>query len=60
VEDPSPELINEYHEQYMRSLLPPSLPPSLLPPHCHRETKNLFDKYKNAYGWQQKTLSLKK
>lgn len=36
--EPSPEMVNEYHNIYMR------------------ETKRIFEKYKNAYGWKEKQL----
>jgi acyl carrier protein/1-acyl-sn-glycerol-3-phosphate acyltransferase len=39
---PTPELINDYHEQYLR------------------ETRRLYDKYKNTYNWQQRKLVFKR
>jgi acyl-CoA synthetase (AMP-forming)/AMP-acid ligase II len=38
VENPSPELINEYHELYLR------------------ETRRIYDTYKNTYDWQNRKL----
>lgn len=38
VENPSPALINEYHELYLR------------------ETRRLYDTYKNTYNWQDRRL----
>lgn len=42
VENPSPELINDYHEQYLR------------------ETRRIYDQYKNAYNWQDRQLLFKR
>lgn len=42
VENPSPELINDYHEQYLR------------------ETRRIYDQYKNAYNWQDRKLVFKR
>ena len=42
VQDPSPELINEYFNTYLI------------------ETKRIYDTYRNMYGWQNKSLTLKR
>jgi acyl carrier protein len=42
VTHPTPELINDYHEQYLR------------------ETRRLYDKYKNTYNWQERKLIFKR
>lgn len=42
VADPSPELVNEYHDLYLR------------------ETRRIYEKYRNAYGWQDKALIFKR
>jgi hypothetical protein len=38
VRDPSPELVNEYHELYMK------------------ETRRIFNKFRNVMGWKNKIL----
>ena len=40
--EPSAELVNEYHDLYLR------------------ETRRIYDKYKNCYGWQHKPLVFKR
>ena len=40
--EPSAELVNEYHDLYLR------------------ETRRIYDKYKNCYGWKHKPLVFKR
>jgi 2-acylglycerol O-acyltransferase 2 len=42
VDAPSPELVNEYHDVYLR------------------ETKRIYDKYRNCYGWDDRPLVFKR
>ena len=42
VDAPSPELVNEYHDLYLR------------------ETKRIYDKYRNCYGWDDRPLVFKR
>jgi 2-acylglycerol O-acyltransferase 2 len=42
VDEPSPELVNEYHDLYLR------------------ETRRIYEKYRNAYGWKDKPLVFKR
>ena len=42
VDEPSPELVNEYHDLYLR------------------ETRRIYEKYRNTYGWKDKPLVFKR